>query len=559
MFRMTSFSVCFFSLLMPLSFASTVSTSSPEATKVAMDILKSGGNAVDAACAAVFTLNVTQPYFAGVGGGGFALIHPQGKADVFLDFRESAPSHVTSRLFHHADGSKMENWKERNTGPKTVGIPGEVAGCGKMIAEYGSLSWKKVLEPAIKLAQDGFKVSQFFQEELSDQWTRISPYLFTKSLLQGADGAGLKKGEIFKQPKLALTLKALAEEGSKGFYSGQLAIKWLKEAQTLGVTISTKELAAYRVRQSQPISFEFGKFHGVTAPVPSSAGFTLATVLRYLQHYHSIRGVENESQAERYAAAIEAKDYFGNLRNKKLSDPSRIKFSPQQYVNSKEEQQAWSEMDRRLATKIAKITQPNSKSSRTVGNTLEMRSHTAHVSVTDDFGNAVALTSSVGNIYGSGIILPESGFVLNSTLGDFSDKAGSVNSPAPLVRPLSNMSPFLIYEGQPSDQNLVGVLGAAGGPLIPSGIVDFVQNYYYHNMNKEDAIRSPRIHAESGEGIFLEKHAPSETFDRLKTMGYQVHPTETIWAVFEGVVRKKPNSTWEAVADTRYDGLGLHQ
>jgi gamma-glutamyltranspeptidase/glutathione hydrolase len=177
--------------------------------------------------------------------------------------------------------------------------------------------------------------------------------------------------------------------------------------------------------------------------------------------------------------------------------------------------------------------------------------------VVDDLGNAVALTSTVGAIFGSGIILPESGFVLNSTLVDFDGEEGKLNSPGPQHRPLSNMSPTLLFEGKLSDQKLVGVLGAAGGPLIPSSIVDFAQNYYLHKMSPEQAIRFPRVYSETGTDVAIEKHAQPEVIEQLKSLGYQVNPTQIIWAVFEGVVRKSSTQPFEAVADHRYDGLGL--
>jgi gamma-glutamyltranspeptidase/glutathione hydrolase len=541
------------------SSAAAVSTSSPEATQAAIAVLKSGGNAVDAACAAVFALNVTQPHFSGIGGGGFALIHQKDKGDSFLDFRESAPEGITPQLFLNSTGHVIPSWSERNTGGRAVGVPGVVAGCGLAVKESGKLPWRKVLEPAIHLARNGFVISQLFQEELSDQWQRVSPFEFTKALLQGKSENGLKKGETLKQPILAQTLERLAQEGPESFYSGELAKKWLKEAQGFGVKITSNDLENYHVYKRDLISFNFGKFHGVTVSAPSSAGLTVAAVLRYLNHYYSTHSISKASSLKRYLIAIEAKSFFGKMRNESMSDPSRMSVSTSDLLSTHSESKAWRKLDKIIQFKLSKLAQQ--KRSKTKNQPTEslnrLETHTAHVSVVDDLGNAVALTSSVGNIFGSGIILPKTGFVLNSTLGDFNPAENQLNSPAPRARPLSNMSPLLLFEGQPSNQRLVGVLGAAGGSLIPSGIVDFVQNYYVHDMSKDEAIQFPRIHSEDGVGVVIERHASPQVMNQLEQIGYRVEPIENIWSVFEGVVRKSSQQKWEAVAESRYDGLGL--
>ena len=544
-----------------LTFASAVSSSSSEASKAAMEILNSGGNAVDAACAAVFVLNVTQPHFSGIGGGGFALIHLKDKKEVLLDFRESAPSATTSRLFLQPDGKVIPGWNERNTGSKAVGIPGVVAGCGQAVRENGKLSWKQVLSPSIQLAQNGFVISQFFQEELSDQWKRISRFDFTRKLLQGTGGHGLKKDEILKQPLLAQTLERLAQDGPESFYTGKLAKRWLKEAQNLGVKFTKKDLESYHVYKRDPVIFSFGKFHGVTASAPSSAGLTVAGVLRYLDHYYSTHPISEPSSIERYVVAIEAKAFFGKVRDKVIADPFRMSLKPSQLLTPVAETSYWRQLDDHIQVKLSQLSRTKvfPSRNRTVDSFSHNRieTHTAHVSVVDDFGNAVALTSSVGNIFGSGIFLPKSGFVLNSTLGDFNPAEKHINSSAPLARPLSNMSPLFLFENNTPHPQLVGVLGAAGGHLIPSAIVDFIQNYYFYNMSKDAAIRFPRIHSEDGNEVAIEGHASSKIIKKIGNLGYRMEPIDTLWAVFEGIVRRSSRQNWEPVAETRYEGLGL--
>jgi gamma-glutamyltranspeptidase/glutathione hydrolase len=537
--------------------ASAVSSSTPESSQAAMAVLKSGGNAVDAACAAVFALNVTQPHFTGLGGGGFALVHLQGKGDSYFDFRESAPASVTSDLFLDAEEKPKSRSEKVKTGVRSIGVPGNVAGCGRLVTEYGKLGWKRIFDPAIRIAQEGFMISQLFQDELSDQWDRISIFDFTRSLLKGPGGSGLKKGDYLKQPRLAKTFEALAEKGPESFYRGELAQKWLKEARALGVPLTSKDLESYRVVQRDVVSFEFGGLRGVTVSPPSSAGLTVAATSRYMDHYYGTHKKTGISSAERYVIEIEAKGYFAKMRNAKLADPPRIRFSVAEFIRSDQEKKAWKELDQRVQTVLARVgkVERRAASSGTATGPERMTSHTAHVSVVDDFGNAVALTSSVGNIFGSGVILPDSGFVLNSTLEDFDSESDRLNSPQALARPLSNMSPVFLYE----NQSLVGVMGGAGGPLIPSAIVDFMQNYYFHQLSGADAIRFPRVHSEDGQEVAIEKSAPPATIEKLKRYGYKVHAIPVMWAVFEGVVRHDSKQKWEAVAETRYDGMGLTQ
>ncbi len=525
---------------------SAIATSSPESTDAAKAILEDGGNAIDAACAAFFVQAVTQSYFTGLGGGGFAVLEDKGRV-FHYDFREAAPVKVNQKL--------PNSWSLRNTGGISVGVPGNVAGCNELIQKHGKKKWKEVLASSIKYAKNGFNVSQLYEEELAEQWNRINPFEQTRQIYQGKEGKGLKKGEILKQPLLADTLERLANEGSDSFYKGALAKEWTQSANESGSLITESDLKNYKVIPRKTVHFEFGKFSAETASPSSAAGFMVGGVLRFLDHYHTIYGTPSESVVARKIIEIETIRHFSELRDKIISDSSRTKMDLSIWFNSKKEKKSWKILEVNIKDRLSKLEDhvllinKKTKSVPEKGN-----SHTSNISVIDNQGNAIALTTSVGNIFGSGISVSKLGFILNSTLGDFSPEPDSINTPGPGLRPRSNISPTLVYEKTKNGKKLIAILGAAGGPLIPQSIVQFFQNYFIYNLSGKDAIRSPRISVSNSGSVEIEKSASNLWYTQLKKAGYEVSQTDVIWAVFNGIVRKNPSSQWEAVSESRYDG-----
>ncbi len=544
-------------------FAASIATSSVDASRAGQEILKKGGNAFDAACAAVFAQGVAQSYFTGIGGGGAAVIYQNGR-QTFYDFREQAPSATTSKLFSTINPKAEDAWSQRNTGGRSVGIPGNVAACGMLVQKYGKLKWAEILQPAIKLAQNGFVVSQMYSEELGDQWKRISPFALTQSIFKGKGGEGVKKGEVVKQPLLAQTLESLAKNGAQSFYVGKLAEGWTHEAQAMGVKITSSDLKNYKVQEASPIEFEFGKYRGSTAVPPYGAGYTVAGVLRFLSQFQHRYGIPEKTSALRHIAELEAFTHFGELRDQRIADASKVKQPLNQFLNSKQEQSAWAAIENKIKARLLKIggtlkpirdadsslSSPDVRVSQPAPGKIS--SHTSHISVVDDLGNVVALTSSINNIYGSGITVPNYGFLLNSTLGDFDPAPGKLNSPGAQMRPRSNMSPTLIFEnGEP-----IASIGAAGGSLIPMAVVQFLQNYYVYQMDAKSSVQFARVSID-GNAVEIEESAGDALLGQLKTAGYEAKATKTIWAVFNGVVRKNAKAKWESVTDSRYDGAAL--
>jgi|GEM_PF-3798869 len=521
--------------------ASSIATSSVPATKIGKQVLEQGGNAVDAACAAVFALGVAQPYFTGIGSGGLAVLNINGE-NHFLDFREAAPEGVNEHLYQSGKGN--------HTGAQHIGIPGVVDGCGNLIQHFGKHSFRDDVMPAADLAQAGIEITQLWSEELEEQWSRLQKFPLSIQALTSrlASGASFKAKEIWKQPRLAQTLQALAEQGPRSFYEGPLASQWLEEAQKIDpeFSIQPSALKNYSATEYRPIVVSFGGQELITANSPSSSMVMVGEVLRFIHWYHGHHEVPAIRSLERYVVELEAENYFAKIRKEQLSDASHTTFQLSSFQRT-EEASAFAEIDRRIQDRLQKnhlnTDEPQPEAIR----------HTAHVSVSDDAGNVVSITTSLGDIFGSGMYLPENGFFLNSQLTDFDTSGVSQNLPEAGKRPRSDMSPSLIRDSRTHE--IIAAVGAAGGSYIPTVVVQFIVNTLVYRMNPQDAVAFPRAHRSSmdNQTVEIEESAGKDLIAQFKKAGYAVEPTDTIWAVLEATL--KNDHGWNAVSDPRYDGL----
>lgn len=550
-----------------------IATSHQMATEVAQDVLKSGGNAVDAIIAASFMLNVVQPYKMGIGGGGILLIRTP-KTATILDHREEAPKSAHEKMFIAGDGMPMKRDPDAITGPLPVGIPGTPAGLFEAHKLFGKLPWKRLIEPAIAVAKNGFPITQLFEEELQENWNRMRAFPVTISCFSDGEGGYLKRGKALRQPQLAKTLEKIAIQGASTFYVGDLAKSWLPEAQKLGVKIDSEDLKNYKVRKQKPITYKAFNFNALTAPPPSTGGLLLAGTIRYLDHYYKFQSAKTNSQisadsAKRIIVTAETLRFYQQMRDEKLADIGFAKIDPQKYLNSAEEINAWTEIDRRIAARLEKIetavTQkhhfsisPSSFYAKMSRKPLDDSSHTAHLSVSDAQGMSVAYTTTIEAIFGSGIMVPNHGFLLNNELSDFDFEAGKPNSAAAQKRPRSNMSPTIFTETQiGKTEQPVAIVGAAGGSRIPTTIAEIMENYYIHKMTAREAVAYPRFHPMKDSKLEIEKGYSSEVIKKLKLAGYQVEEISTMWSVAEVLLRRSSNDKWEAASESRYDGLAV--
>jgi gamma-glutamyltranspeptidase / glutathione hydrolase len=485
------------------------------ATDVGVSILRAGGNAVDAAVAAGFALAVTHPYAGNLGGGGFMLIRMADGRASFIDFREKAPGRASHDMYLDANRNPTN---ESVVGWRSVGVPGTVRGFELAHEKYGRKPWAELVNPAVTLAEKGFPISRWQM----DSWKRSAPLLsrFPESqriFLKG--GAFYDWQETFRQPELARTLGRIAHLGAQDFYEGETA-HLLADAMTKnGGLITLADLHDYKAVERAPLEGDYKGYRIVTSPPPSSGGVGLLQMLAML----NTTGYEQygAGSAEAYHYLAEVMRRFFADRNQYLGDPDFVKnpiaaLLDPAYVRS------------RAATMEPEHATPSDRVNPGLSAATE-GTNTTHYSIVDEEGNAVAVTYTLNNGYGSGVTVPGAGFLLNDEMDDFSAKPGApnmfglvqgeANAIAPGKRPLSSMMPtILLKDGKP-----FLVLGAPGGPVIITAILQVILHVIDFGMNVQDAVDFPRVHQQwTPDRLDAEKGVSPDTIALLQRMGYAV-------------------------------------
>ena len=542
----------------PRAHAFAVAAPTPQAATAAITTLKNGGNAMDAMVAATFALNVTQPFMMGIGGGGFLLATHNGKVTLW-NHRETAPASARATMFLQPDGQAIPA-RARMSGPNPVGIPGTVAGIYAAHQQLGTRPWKELLQPAIQISRDGFPIPRKFQEMLALEWPRLSTYPTTAATFGDASGNFLHQGDILKQPLLAKTFEAIADNGAAEFYTGTLARSWLKHAQTLGVKFTASDLKNYKVRMDAPVQYHIFGLTAYTAAPPSAAGLMVAGTLRFLEHYYKTHALPSANSAERIIVTSEALWYFQKLRNATIADISFLKLNPASFLGSADEAAAWKEISQLIAIRLDRLRGNNNDNAAPRTERIKEAyspipdGHTAHISIVDDHGMAVSYTDTIEQLFGSGLVVPEHGFLLNNELTDFNAEPGLPNSPAPGKQPRSNMSPTLLLDDQ---KNSLGAVGCAGGGYIPTVIVEILENYYLRKMTLRKAMAAPRFHPMGDTQLKIEKTMPASTRTALKKAGYALTEVDVFNGIAQAVLRRNATAAWEAVSEPRWNGMAF--
>ena len=465
-----------------------VVSSSAIASEIGRDILKQGGNAIDAAVATAFAMAVTWPSAGNIGGGGFILyVDKNGKATSF-DFREKAPLTATERMFVDANGNLITNLNHR--GILSIGTPGTVAGHYLAHQRYGKLPWKKLVDPAVRLASKGFPFTHALMDDSEyrkDTWTKISS---TAHVMYRKDSVVIEPGEIWKQPDLAATLKRIRDKGHDGFYKGETARRLAQFMASQGGLITEKDLAAYQAIERKPVE---GSYRGHTVysmPPPSSGGVALIEMLNMLEGY-DLKQVGYASADYIHLLKAVMQRAFAD-RAEYMGDPD---FNPDLPVARLTSKQYAAQLMKSFSLEKASV----SDSSR-FGQIYDGGNNTTHFSVVDGEGNAVSLTYTLENSYGSQIIADGLGFFLNDEMGDFNPvpgvttNDGQIGTNPNLIRPgkrmLSSMTPtILVKDGKP-----LMVIGTPGGRTIINTVLQVILNVIDHQMNIAEAVEAPRIH-----------------------------------------------------------------
>jgi gamma-glutamyltranspeptidase / glutathione hydrolase len=508
------------------------------ASQPGVDILKAGGNAVDAAVATGFALAVVYPQAGNLGGGGFMLIRMSDGQAHFIDFREKAPAAATANMYLDAHGNVIEN--ASLVGYKAIGVPGSVAGLVYAEKKYGKLPLPQVMAPAIKLARDGFSLAGKDAREMrNDKY--LGQFADSRRIFQRG-GTYYKEGEIFRQPELAQTLEHIARDPD-GFYKGEMARQLAASIQKGGGLITAEDLAGYEVKEREPVRGTYRGYEVISAPPPSSGGTALIEMLNILEGYDL-----NSSQrsAEDLHLTVEAfrRAYFDRAEFMGDSDFSKV---PVAQLIDKKYAAAWREsIDPAHASLSKDLKRPQIFSrleqyASWPAQPLHESPDTTHYSVVDSAGNAVAVTTTLNDSFGSRVTADGLGFLLNDEMDDFSSKPGvpnlygliqgPANSIGPAKRPLSAMTPTIVLKGG----KLFLVLGSPGGSRIITTVANILMGVIDYHMNIQEAVNAPRFHNQwLPDVVNVEESFSPAVVDSLAEMGHRVERGVTVGGEWEG-------------------------
>jgi|26BtaG_2_1085354.scaffolds.fasta_scaffold03947_2 gamma-glutamyltranspeptidase/glutathione hydrolase len=497
-----------------------VATQEALASDIGLQILKDGGNAVDAGVAVGFALAVTLPRAGNIGGGGFMMIYDakQGKT-VALDYREKAPSSASRDMYLDDEGNAVSDLSRYHG--LAVGVPGTVAGLLKALEEHGTMSREQVMAPAIALAEDGIEVTAGLSESLTALSDRLQKWPSTKKVFFKADGSAYQPGERLKQPELARSLKRIAVQGADGFYKGETARDIVKAVNEAGGSMSLQDLADYEAIARVPVKGDYRGYEIVSMPPPSSGGIHIIEILNILEGYplgdygqNSAQTIHLMSEAMQLAYADRA-EYLGDSD---FIDVPASGLTSQAY-----------------ADKLRTLIDPNKATPAATikaNNPLPYESdQTTHFSIVDKDGNAIANTYTLNFSYGTGLVADGTGILLNNEMDDFSAKpgvpngygliGGDANAVEANKRPLSSMSPTLVFK----DSKPYIVTGSPGGSRIITTVTQIISNVIDHDMNIAEATHAPRIHDQwLPDEIRVEKALNIDTVKKLESMGHTVSP-----------------------------------
>jgi gamma-glutamyltranspeptidase/glutathione hydrolase len=504
-----------------------VVTSHTLATEVALEVLKKGGNAIDAAVTAGFALAVTQPRSGNIGGGGFMLVSSEkNKEVVAIDYREKAPAGATKDMFLDSDGNVDQNLSRYSH--ISSGVPGTVAGFALALEKFGTISLSEALAPAIELAGKGFVVTPRFSKGVKSREEVLFKFEAGKKKFLKADGSFYEPGDTFVQPDLAETLKRIAKDGTKGFYEGQTADLIVAEMKKGNGLITLEDLRNYEPKIRKPVSGTYRGYDIYSMSPPSSGGAHIIQILNILEKF-PIQNLGHNSAKTIHLMAEAMKRAYAD-RSKFLGDSDFVKVPLGGITSKKYAAALRSEIDPNFAS-ISKNIAP--------GNPTDYESsETTHFSIVDKYGNAVANTYTINFSYGSGIVVEGAGFLLNNEMDDFSAKpgvpnaygliGGDANKIEPQKRMLSSMSPTIVMK---DGKNFL-VAGSPGGSRIITTTLQVIMNVIDHNLNVQAAVNAPRIHHQwLPDEIRIEEGISLDTIRLLEGMGHTVAEKASMGAI----------------------------
>ena len=502
------------------------------ASDAGVEVLKNGGNAVDAAVTVGYVLAVVYPSAGNIGGGGFMTIRLKDGKTTFLDFRERAPLAATKTMYLDKAGSVVKGLSTDTV--LSVGVPGSVMGLETARAKYGTKSRQELMATAIRYAKEGFELQQGDVASLDGGTTRLAKDKAAAAIFLKPDGKHFEVGDTLKQPDLAKSLEAIAKDGPDAFYKGWIADDIVKTSKERNGLLAKEDFAQYSVRELAPVKCNYRGYEIISSPPPSSGGVIICEILNILEGYPLDKYGPNSAQTVH--VMIEAMRNAYVDRNAALGDPDFVK-NPVTTL-----------LDKAYAKRIRDTISPDraGRSPKLKPLGLAESHETTHFSIVDEDGNAVAVTYTLNGSFGTGIVADGTGILLNNEMDDFTSKPGvanlyglvqgEANAIAPKKTPLSSMSPTIITK----DGKLFMVIGSPGGARIITITLEAIVNVIDHGMNIQEAINAPRIHHQwLPEKVAMEPFAlSSDTLKTLVAMGHNVKVDMNwpIWGQAAGIL-----------------------
>lgn len=527
------------------------------ASQIGVDVMRRGGNAVDAAVAVAFALAVTYPTAGNLGGGGFMMIRRSDGSATAIDYREMAPAAATREMYIGPDGQLIKGEGSSLLGYRAAGVPGTVAGMAFALKKYGSgkLTWRELIEPARKLAADGFAVTHRMEKMLQNHQKVLSPFAESRRIFL-RDGKLYREGEILRQPELGATLARLQKKGPREFYEGETARLIAEDMQRNRGLITRDDLAGYTVKERVPLRGSYRGHEIISMPPPSSGGAVLLEMLNILEgfdlkklqpfsseYYHLLVEAMRRAYADR--AEYMGDTDFGSVPidgmiDKAYAERQRSTINPERAS---------------LSSEIGAGKPPGYESAQTT-----------HFTVVDAAGNAVSNTYTLNGGFGSGVVAKGTGVLLNNEMDDFTSKPGEPNmfgaiqsernAIAPRKRPLSSMTPTFVLR---PDGSLYFAIGTPGGTTIINTVLQVISNVIDHGMNLQEAIDSPRIHHQWLPDKILDEPLglSADTRRALEARGHQFGSEPNYMSDAQGIMIEEKTNMRLGASDARQEGAAV--
>jgi gamma-glutamyltranspeptidase / glutathione hydrolase len=527
------------------------------ASEVGVDVMKRGGNAIDAGVAVAFALAVTHPAAGNIGGGGFMMIRLRDGRTTAIDYREMAPASASRDIYVDRSGKLIEGEGSSGVGYRAAGVPGTVAGMEMALKKYGSgkLTWEQLIEPARRLAADGFPLSDAYAEDLRESEELLGRYEDSRRIFLN-DGKFYQAGDLLRQPELAATFARMQKKGAREFYEGETARLIAEDMKRHNGLMTLEDLRGYVAKERAPLKGTYRGHEVITMPPPSSGGAVLIEMLNILEGYDL--GKMGWSASEKYHLVAEAMRRAFADRAEYMGDADFVKVPVNGLIDK-----AYAERQRSTINMERASTSAEVRAGRPTGHESE---ETTHFTVIDAEGNAVSNTYTLNWGYGSGVTAKGTGILLNNEMDDFAAKPGTPNlfgliqgernAVAPRKRPLSSMTPTFVLR---KDGVLWFAVGSPGGPTIINTVLHVITNIIDHGMNIQQAIDAPRIHHQwlPDEIIYEPYGLSTDTQRALESRGHKLTAKPRYMGDAEGIMIEEKTGMRLGASDPRSEGASV--